>query len=489
MNKDDIVSNPKVFISYSWTCQKRVIELAERLVDNGIDVIIDIWDLEPGQDINHFIEQCVVDPTINKVLMICDKTYAEKADGREGGVGKETRVISPKIYEKATENKYIPIIFEYDEQGKAYTPAYLKSSFYIDLSSDDEKYETEYERLIRHILNKPEFKKPPLGKIPEWLDDDVVSLRKLRTAIKTIKSLGEKNHNKLYIIIQDFKFDFSKTLQEYKPTINENYNKNIIQQFDATKPLRDLYIEYIESLLGFEIDIGDILGDFIETVYNETYNAGERNSYVKSDNEFEIYLVFIWEIFICTTATLFHFDRYAEIFSLLNRTYYLNRSPVVKDKKECAFTTFRHYPKIFDRVIKQLDPECRAYTPTGDLIIKREKKPIITKQSLANTDIILYQLSTIYVTIKELGSYDLYWFPDLYIYSECLDKSLEIWRKMKSQKQCKKLFPLFGVTNISELIDQIQKNKENNSMRHDCCHYRTPHILTDIDINDIGKLP
>ncbi|MCL2063098.1 MAG: toll/interleukin-1 receptor domain-containing protein [Candidatus Cloacimonetes bacterium] len=66
--KNDNEFIPKVFISYSWTCQKRVIELAERLVDNGIDVKIDIWDLEPGQDVNHFIEQSVADPTINYVM-------------------------------------------------------------------------------------------------------------------------------------------------------------------------------------------------------------------------------------------------------------------------------------------------------------------------------------------------------------------------------------------------------------------------------------
>ena len=44
--------HPKVFISYSWTSEaykERVLKLAERLMDNGVDVILDQWDLSPGK--------------------------------------------------------------------------------------------------------------------------------------------------------------------------------------------------------------------------------------------------------------------------------------------------------------------------------------------------------------------------------------------------------------------------------------------------------
>lgn len=41
---------PKIFISYSWVVSERVLELAERLVANGVDVVLDKWDLKEGQD-------------------------------------------------------------------------------------------------------------------------------------------------------------------------------------------------------------------------------------------------------------------------------------------------------------------------------------------------------------------------------------------------------------------------------------------------------
>lgn len=47
-----------------------MVELAERLIANGIDVILDVWDLKPGHDKYAFMEQSVNDPSVNKVLII-----------------------------------------------------------------------------------------------------------------------------------------------------------------------------------------------------------------------------------------------------------------------------------------------------------------------------------------------------------------------------------------------------------------------------------
>lgn len=57
-------STKKVFISYSWAVQERVIEMAELLIANGIDVILDLYDLKEGQDKYAFKEQSVDDPSV-----------------------------------------------------------------------------------------------------------------------------------------------------------------------------------------------------------------------------------------------------------------------------------------------------------------------------------------------------------------------------------------------------------------------------------------
>ena len=80
------MENPKVFISYSWHPEEnkiRVQRLAERLMQDGVNVVLDIWDLKHGHDKYVFMEQMVKDPDIKKVLVICNEDYVQKADARK----------------------------------------------------------------------------------------------------------------------------------------------------------------------------------------------------------------------------------------------------------------------------------------------------------------------------------------------------------------------------------------------------------------------
>jgi hypothetical protein len=105
MNKmsREITEPPKTFISYSWSSREHeawVLKLATELEESGVHVILDKWDLREGADKYAFMEQAVKDSTVRKVVVICDRIYAEKADGRRGGVGTETQIISKELYEQ-----------------------------------------------------------------------------------------------------------------------------------------------------------------------------------------------------------------------------------------------------------------------------------------------------------------------------------------------------------------------------------------------------
>ena len=176
---------PKVFISYSWSSDRPVLELAQRLISHGVDVVLDKWELKAGRDKYAFMERCVNDPDITKVLIICDRVYAQKANNRTGGVGDETVIISGEIYGKMKQEKFIPIIAERDDEGNEYLPAYIKTRIYIDLS-DTIKYEEQYEKLLRNIYEKPQLVKPKLGKRPEWLDEEKTNFFPLKDLIRQI---------------------------------------------------------------------------------------------------------------------------------------------------------------------------------------------------------------------------------------------------------------------------------------------------------------
>lgn len=177
---------PKVFISYSHDSQehkKWVLELSTRLRNNGIDAIIDQFELQPGDDVPHFMETHLA--TSDKILMICTDKYVDKANEGQGGVGYEKMIITSNLMKKIDENKIIPII---RQNSSTEVPTFLKSKLYIDFSKNDD-FESCYDDLVRTIHNSPLFEKPSIGNNPfkpivkEKLEDDIKILEKLLTAI------------------------------------------------------------------------------------------------------------------------------------------------------------------------------------------------------------------------------------------------------------------------------------------------------------------
>lgn len=157
-DKSDKLSK-KVFISYSWTPENNkewVRKLVQNLEKDGVQVVIDYKDLKLGYDKYAFMERIVTDETIDKVLIICNRAYKEKADSRNGGVGDESAIITPQIYGNTKQEKFIPVINEYNEEGIPYLPNYLATRMYADLVDFDEGYK----ELLHNILDKG--KKPIL---------------------------------------------------------------------------------------------------------------------------------------------------------------------------------------------------------------------------------------------------------------------------------------------------------------------------------------
>lgn len=177
---------PKAFISYSHDTQehkKWVLELATRLRNNGIDAILDQFELQPGDDLPHFMENHL--QTANKIIMVCTEKYVEKANKGQGGVGYEKMIITSNLMKSIDENKIIPIIRQNNTKE---VPTFLKTKLYIDFSRKDD-FEFSYDNLVRTIHNSPLFKKPPIGNNPftpvekEKLDGDIKLLDNVLAAI------------------------------------------------------------------------------------------------------------------------------------------------------------------------------------------------------------------------------------------------------------------------------------------------------------------
>ena len=159
--------NPVVFISYSWDSEEHkewVLNLADRLCSDGIDVILDRYYLKPGKNLPHFVEDSI--SKSGRIIIVFTPNYKLKADKRAGGVGYEYSIMNADLYNNQTSNeKVIPVLRTGSKEDSI--PAFMQQFIHIDIRNND-KFENSYVDLLREIYNEPEIQKPKLGAKPSF---------------------------------------------------------------------------------------------------------------------------------------------------------------------------------------------------------------------------------------------------------------------------------------------------------------------------------
>ncbi|EMC03823.1 toll/interleukin-1 receptor domain-containing protein [Streptococcus mutans] len=159
---------PTVFISYSWDDDSHkswVRELADNLIENGIDVYLDQYDLEFGDRLPEFMEQKITNSDF--VLIICTENYKLKSDKRKSGVGYEGHIISAELLSSNNEKKFIPILRS-DEISKV-MPVYLAGKLGIQLSDEISIEDNSFQDLLTTLYGVK--RKPKLGSVPNFIKE------------------------------------------------------------------------------------------------------------------------------------------------------------------------------------------------------------------------------------------------------------------------------------------------------------------------------
>jgi hypothetical protein len=155
---------PLVFISYSHDSKEHkawVAALANSLRDNGVEVLLDQFDIEPGDNIPQFMNDSV--RNADRVLMICTEIYVRRANDGEGGAGYEALIVTGELIRDLGQNKFIPII---RQTGKiTEVPTCLSGRSYINLN-DGPEYEAQFQELLKALHKVARVAKSPLGPNP-----------------------------------------------------------------------------------------------------------------------------------------------------------------------------------------------------------------------------------------------------------------------------------------------------------------------------------
>lgn len=155
---------PHVFVSYSHDSEDHknwVLTLATRLVANGVDVILDQWDLRLGSDLPRFMEAGLAGS--DRVLAVCTARYVDKANAGSGGVGYEKMILTAQLMQDVTTDRIVPIVR--DNGPPVVMPTFLGSRLYIDFR-DPAAYEARYVELLRDLHGEQVSPRPPLGPNP-----------------------------------------------------------------------------------------------------------------------------------------------------------------------------------------------------------------------------------------------------------------------------------------------------------------------------------
>lgn len=407
------LQTPKAFISYSWTSpghQAGVLEWAQRLTADGVEVLLDLYDLKEGQDKIAYMERMVADPTVTQVLVFSDKTYAAKADAKKAGVGTESQIMSKQIYESVKQTKFIPIACELDEKGEPCLPVFMSSRIWIDFSTPEAVNEN-WEQLIRLLFDKPLHVKPKLGKPPVYILENAASPASPALAkFNTFKQALLQGKPGLALYRSDFLdscIEYADALRvRERPTV-EKRGEKVLADCGQLKLVRDHVVDWLllEGKANDSEEFTAAVIEFLERLRELKFRPAELNTW--QEGWFEAHSVFVYETFLYLVAALIKVGAFKALHEVLTTRYL---KPGAQHYSRYDFETFECFSGSSGSLQEVLAPAGkRLYSASAELIKQQADRSDLSFEDLKQADIVAFLMAV----ITSEGA----WYPQLQFYA------------------------------------------------------------------------
>lgn len=480
-----VATTPKLFISYSWTTPEHkswVLKLAEDLTDSGVHVIIDEWDLREGQEANAFMEQMVSDPTVTKVAMICDKAYVDKANGRKGGVGTETQIITPQIMNSHQQTKYVAVVTEHDEQGKPIVPVYFGSRIFLDFT-DPSDHAVAFEKLVRWIFDKPVNTRPALGKAPAFLAANEGTARLATSPLQRRAIDGLKNSKPHALpALREF---LDGTVAEFE---NLRLGKGLDPFDEAVYGSIKAFVPYRNELVDVFVTVATYRNDpeawklihrfFERLIPYMDLPQGFSGTY--SEWDFDNYRFIIKELFLYVIATTVKYECFEGLGSLTGASYLVTRSMRPSDNPMRDFQVFQDRMRSLDMRNQRL--KLNRISLVADLLKEGVTGTAISFSDIMAADFVLYLKSRI------VDRTTFYWYPHTLVYMFRAERHIALFSRCYSKAYFDRVKEAIGVADAAALkavanaIDQDERMLPNFD-------YSRLRVGAVIDLDRIATMP
>ena len=202
------MNTPTVFIVYSWDSNRHkewVTHLAKDLRSDGIEAVLDQWELAPGDRLPEFMETQISE--CDFVLIVCTPRYKKRSDDRQGGVGYEKVLLTSENFPYHNDKRFIPILASGTWEESA--PRWIKSSRYLDMSNPN-TYADHYRELV-DTLHSSRKTAPPVRIRSKY--EHALEL------LSTIDAEGQPNIQSRLFAIQMLEQIMVESDDHYLPTI------------------------------------------------------------------------------------------------------------------------------------------------------------------------------------------------------------------------------------------------------------------------------
>lgn len=435
---------PKLFISYSWSSmdhQAWVLDLAERLRANGVDVILDKWDLTEGQDSIAFMEQMVSDPDVTHVAMISDKTYAKKADGREGGVGTETTIISQRVYQSQSQSKFVLVVPSRDDQGNAYIPAYYAGRIYIDLS-DEATSGGEFERLLRWVFGKPLNPKPPLGNRPAFLTGDAEC--SLGTEVQKHRAEEAIRNGKVFSVAatEEYFEKCAAALEDFEVAEDADLDMDaLLRAIERTIPARNELARMFHLIAQYNAG-GEMIA-CVRRFFEACMELATRQSVSQGrlDDRRDPIRFLIGELFLYFVAALLDRGRIEAVREFISPIFFTRASGLDRQPLEGYWQLYGHMESE-----RRLSQHLRKVSARAFLLNSRSKDSGFKFDSIAQADVVVW-LRTVGIVDRSA------WWPAVTPVYVSRYAPLEVFARSASSAYFSRIMPLIGVESKDAFLD------------------------------------
>lgn len=452
----DNSSAPRMFISYRWSSPQHeqwVLDLATAFRSDGVDVILDKWHLKEGNDTFVFMERMVNDPSVSKVLLVCDTGYVKRADQRQGGVGTEAQIVSGEVYSKVDQIKFAAAVKELDESGSPLLPRYLANRLYFDFTSD-ETFSANYEKVLRWCFDKPFHPVPPIGHPPKYLDETFQgngNLLRRSNALRSAQNSGGSTKKAASAVLSSVAED-AKNLCLSLTDVAEADQK-IVDIIEESVPLREQAITAMDALIENEdspLASIDTVHSFLEALFGLwEFGRPDNGRYSAIDND--ALRFFCHSSLVAFVARCMKRRNFSFADKVLSTPFYKPQSDEFTGKLE-NYGSFRTYLRSLDELRKHR-LSLNRLSVQADMIKDSFNHSMVSFGDFMEADLTLFLRG---LQSKDSVGLQPEWYPVSLVYAARTYGAFPTYVRATSSAFFSRLSPLLGGVSADQLRASIR---------------------------------